>query len=347
VKLLRLASIDLLRAPPTQLGRNTYTAQNGIEVSTDHMDGVEACLLPGMRPQVAPAGHPQFVFPTQRSKVRMGVSTLVDCSPADVRDGAARIPRALLAPLEQAIGEYADVLGVTYQCRRIIRSPEPCVAIAAGPGEEALFQRITHLEPERADVGGALVMPPRLPNDLQSLVADRMDGLALLADSLGEDSAIGRIRDLFRLFERAFRSGPTACIGPLAQFLGSHPRNDALQYSQAEVAHWFDVLRATSMHADRRPTYARSADVAPHLGRVEVAAYDVLFNKELWRDATASRRSALDIASGVQTNGTTVVLGPGASVQIPWMDPWSGYPIDHGARVALTPGWVWRSNPDD
>ncbi len=69
---------------------------------------------------------------------------------------------------------------------------------------------------------GVRIMPPAMPHVIsQDALQDRLDGVALLADSLSEDSAIARARELFRLFERAFRAGPSGCVDPLTSFLQS------------------------------------------------------------------------------------------------------------------------------
>lgn len=348
VRIIRLASIHLLRAPPTEMGRSPYVAQNGVEVHPEQIHGVDRCLVDGARPEVAPATQPAIIWPTEEARVQVGVSASLELDMPEVVEGGVEVPHDALDQMETAIGEYADLLAITYQCRRLIRSPQPCVAIAPSAVDQEPFRSVTHLRATREQIGSARVMPPVLPGDLKSLLADRMDGVALLADSLGEDSPIGRIRDLFRFFERAFKRSPGECVDPVTTFLRSHPRHDALQYSKAEVQHWFEVLRATSMHADRRSTYARSTDVAPHLGRMEVAAYDVLFNKEYWRRPSARRRGALELAAGVEpTGGSTVVMGPGAAVQIQWMDPWGGYPTERVSRITLPDGWVSRLWPTE
>jgi hypothetical protein len=348
VRIARFASIHLLRVPPTEMGRSPHVAQNGVEVHTEHIHGVHRCLLEGARPEVAPATRPRFIWPSEDARVRVGVSTFLDWEAPEVVEGGVEVPRAALDRMETAIGEYADLLAITYQCRRLIRSPQPCVAIAPSDGEQMLFRQVTHLRATRDQIGSARIMPPILPGDLRSLLADRMDGVALLADSLGEDSPIGRIRDLFRFFERTFKKGPHDCIEPVTTFLRSHPRHDALRYGKAEVQHWFDDLRGASMHADRRSTYARSVDVAPFLGRMEFAAYDVLFNKEHWRHPSARRRAAFQLAVGVNPTGRSpVVMGPGAAVQVEWMDPWGGYPTESGVHVGIPEGWISRLSPPD
>ena len=187
------------------------------------------------------------------------------------------------------------------------------------------------------------MMPPSIPNSLTSALSDRLDGLALLADSLAEDTAVARSRELFRLIERAFRRGPADCIEPLATFLVGHPRHDALQYSKDEITHWLTQLRGEVVHADRRRTYARSPDVEPYLARMEFAGYDVLFNKEQWRHPSARRRHQQDFMSAVQKDGGGVaVLHPGATVAIDCIDPWNVFPVDFESHVRLTPEWIWR-----
>ncbi len=207
---------------------------------------------------------------------------------------------------EAAIVEYGDLLGVMLQCKRQFRSPDPCVAVTFTPEEVANGVVGLARSHDRFTKARVLRHSEKDPSIVERLVADRLDGIALLADSLAEDGAAARVRDLFRLFERAFALSPGRAIKPLTSFLASSPRR--LGYTESEVASWLVSLRSKLSHADRRDDYARSHDADPFLGRIEYAAYDVLFNKAKWRDQSADRRDGLRFASAVDQSRTNSVV---------------------------------------
>lgn len=340
--LCRLATIRLDRQPPSTMGRWTYAASNGVQVRIGDIDGVQSCYPPWAQP--APPGDRALIaWPYEHSRVRVFVSASVDAGPVPVFDGGLRVPEEPRRRAEIAIGEYADVLAVAHQCRRTLRSPRPCVALEPSTDSEREVVGGAHLRVSEVGVGTARVMPAVVPGELTTVLADRLDGLALLADALAEDTAIGRVRELFRFFERAFRSGPHECVRPLTAFLQSNPRQDALGFSEDELKHWFESLRPEAVHGDRRRTYARSPDAEPFFGRMEVAAYDVLFNKTEWRRPSTHRRSQQEFMGGLLPDGRTpVTFHPGSTLVVPWIDEWGVYPVDHEAKVALPPDWIWR-----
>ncbi len=177
------------------------------------------------------------------------------------------------------------------------------------------------------------------------LLGDRTDGLALLADSLAETGAVGRCRDFFRLFERAFKRDSDKLIPPLSTFLESNPRHDALAFSHDEVRHWVKIIRPMTIHADRSKIVGRNPEVEPYLGRMESAAYDVLFNKRNWRQPSAQRQQRVTFMSGVSKDRfTQVALQLGATIYVRWIDPFGVFPIDHSAPASVDDrdGWIWR-----
>ena len=256
----------------------------------------------------------------------MGIDTLVGV------DDDARLR------LEAAIIEFGDFLSVTYQCRRIVRSPVPCVAIVPeGEGEAAELAQASGIRsPFKARPRGRLLPDIGEGVDVGAAVVDRLDGLALLADALSEDGAIGQLHNLFRVFERAFRKGPGDCAKLLLAFLKAGPVD--LGWTDSEVNDWFLRLRPEATHADRREPFARAADAEPHLGRLEHAAYDVLLNKARWRSADSERRDLITLRAGVDADNETVRLQTPTAVLIaPWLDPFGVFPIDFNFRPEIGP----------
>ena len=340
--MLRLATISLTRPPPTRFDPRPYRATNSLEVHVQGIDGIAEQVSD--EPQTDRSEGVSVIWPREHETARVAIAVPVEAGPPEVAGAALVVPDAPRRAAEAAIGEYADVLGVLYQCKRTVRSPQPCVALAASSAdEEAQFEDVRTLLAGEGGFPSARVMPLVPTHTLMVAIADRLDGLALLADSLAEDTAVARSRELFRLFERAFRRGPSACVEPLTTFLTRHPQHHALGFTSAEVQFWMENLRAESVHADRRPSFARSPEVEPFLARMEFAAYDVLFNKDRWRQPSAARRSQQVFMSAVESDRRgLVVFQPGAPVMINWIDPWGVFPTDYRARLTLGPEWIWR-----
>lgn len=342
VQLLRLATIRLAGPPPRVFDSLPYLASNGVEVRPDSVDG-----LPSDPPgdlEGVPSGGLIVTWPREDQRVRLVVFATVDAGAPSLTGDRLDVPDEPRRRAEAAIGEYADLLAIIHQCKRSIRSPRPSLALAPASHDELLrLEDVPGLSQRSAGSAAVRVIPLISTEAGSQILADRLDGVGLLADALSEDTAIGRVRELFRFFERAFRLPPPKCISPVATFLQSNPRHKDLGFTGKEVSYWFETLRAEVTHADWRPSYLRSADLEPYLGRLELAAYDVLFNKSIWRHPSATRQSRMDFMSGISPQGTSVVVfQPTATLLVAWMDPYNVYPVDHEATVTLPQPWIWR-----
>lgn len=340
--LIRFAVIVLSRPAPARLGRWTYPAQNGETVSVVALPKVEQDVT---EEEEAPdhLGGPTMVFAQSRHKAVLLVEVHTAAGVPTIDDaGLVSLPEEARRRAEQAIVEYADLLGVVYQCKRSILSPDPCVAVySADPDDARRLDESSGLQTPIVTRPRTIVLPELRPDSpYRDLLRDRLDGLALLADSLAEDGAVGRVHDLFRLFERAFARGPSGCAPPLTQFLSTASR--PLRYSEAEVTDWFQRLRPIVTHADRREEYARGPDVEPHLARIELAAYDVLFNKATWRNPAADRRAGMELTGGIDPDGTVVLFRQDGTIVLTWLDPFGVFEIDKGATITVSPPAIWR-----
>lgn len=340
VLLYRLATIRLLRPPPSHVSAADYVATNGVPVATAALDGTAVDTPSNRDPRAH--GAPTFIWPNEHKRVRVGVWAVVPAGPPDVIAGQVQVPQDKRLLAEEAIDEYADILAVTHQCRRVLRSPIPCVGMAPEDEAERIAVGGCRLQHGYADRGLPRVMLPSVtPEGVGADLADRRDGIGLLADALSEDTPIGRVREILRLFERAFSEGPSKVTKPLATFLASGPWNHVLRYTEDEARHWLQGMRGFVVHADRRGTYARSRDVEPYVGRMEYAAYDVLFNKATWRDRAPDRRVVRRFTTGVSPDGTTIeLLDPNGLVMMPWLDPYGSYPVDHESTLTLPEEWI-------
>jgi hypothetical protein len=344
VKLMRLATIRLTRPPPTAMGKWTYRATNGVDVITELITGIERDITDD--PVAGPTTRGRFDWPREHDKVRVAAYAIVDAGSPQLVADRLEVPSGPRRSADLAIAEYADVLAVVHQCKRTIRSPQPSVALApSDAAEHKMLAGVTGLRnPAGREPKGARVMPPAIPGQVIQTLTDRLDGLAMLADSLSEDTAIGRVRELFRLFERAFRESPSGCVDPLTSFLSTAPRHDASQYTSEEIRHWFLQLRPAAIHADRHDHFARSADISPFLSRIEFAAYDVLLNMATWGDVSSPRRTKQHSFMSAPRPGSLapVVLQRGASLTVDWLDPFGVHPVDWEATLSIPDSWHWR-----
>lgn len=342
VWLTRLVSIELTNPSPAAVTPQTCTATNGVVITLGAVDG--------NREPPAPAGAGVTVmWPFERDRVMVAASATVAAGPPDIDgDGRLRVPSGPRSRAEAALEEFADLLAVGHQCARVVRSPMAASVTmsAADDTEQAAIAGVTEFAmPDDAEKAPtARVIAAIHPSQLSEVLGDRLDGVALMADALSEVNAVARARELFRFFERAFTRGSSRLTAPLAKFLRSHPRQDALAYSTEEVQHWLTTLRGQTIHADERPTFARTGELRPHLGRLEVAAYDVLFNKKVWRSENTSRRQGVSILSAVKPDRRGVVLlSPAAELRMSWLDRFERYPTDFAMKVGVAAGHVWAT----
>lgn len=341
--LVRYITIRLTRPSPHAMGQWPYRASNGIEVQVQDIQGIQRDLT--THTVLVPEQTPTVIWPYEHDQVRLLASARAEAGEPHMLGQHLEVPVDRRSATEFAIREYADVLGVSLQCKTALRSPRPCLALApTSAAEQEQMSKAAGLAAPSSGGTSARIMPPVMPQAVSlDVFQDRMDGVALLADSLSEDSAIARARELFRLFERAFRAGPSGCVDPLTSFLQSAPRNDASKFTTAEVATWLRKLRSRATHADVRDDYARTADLAPYLSRMEYAAYDVLFNKKDWRSKSPARRQKLSPMSVPSRDNSAVsLLHPGATIMIDWLDPFGVHPTDWECSIDLKPPWVWR-----
>lgn len=162
-------------------------------------------------------------------------------------------------------------------------------------------------------------------DDLVGDLLDRLDGVALLAEALNHDAAIGRYGQLVRVFERAFAAANVALTTPLTDFLVGHTSH---LFSAEEIAEWLES-RGAAIHADRRPEILLESDLRPIVPRMTEAAYDVLFNKRDWHSNSVDRRSGWKAASGSSgVNGDLYgTQGRATAFGMQLLDSFGAYPV--------------------
>ena len=169
---------------------------------------------------------------------------------------------------------------------------------------------------------------------------DRRDGLALLAEVYSHGRAIGRYRELMRLFELAFALPVTSLAKKAFQFLATGP----FEYTHDEVRSWC-ALRHGSVHGDRSRTsrLVLEADVQPLIDRIEQAAIDIVFNKAQWHSPSRERRRLWTPAGGT-TSGSNLFITKGVDLAIAATiyDPFNAYPVHLQGILEHPPEQWWH-----
>jgi hypothetical protein len=209
--------------------------------------------------------------------------------------------------------------------------------LAETPEERAWLASCSGLE---TDFGGVNRLPQQLTLDEATLgaLADRTDGVALLAEALSHAHATGRFHELIRVFERAFALGPYDLIEPLTVFL----QGGRFGFTGDEVRSWIE-RRQPATHADRRQEFVLEAGIRPVVARMEQAAYDVLLNKASWRNRSPERREAWHpkVGTTTPTGDFFMTKGMALSLETQALDAFRAYPLNLAASGVpnIPPEW--------
>jgi hypothetical protein len=256
-------------------------------------------------------------------------------------NGLVIIPEEPRKLAEQAIEAAANIISVFEQCKRSIASPDPYVALLPEDSESQAWlnnnaKGISCISRSLQDFRFRIKLDKNIIDSLK----DRLDGVALLAESLSHDHATGKYHEFLRLFERAFGCSSSNLVEPLAQFLTGRERSG---YTTEEVQGWVVDLRHPATHADRRPCFVLESDIRPVIQRVKQAAYDVLFNKAKWRDSSSERRKLWIPLAGTSSKSHDLFIVKGTAgirLEAQLLDGFYSYPLDLSAGInALPKGW--------
>jgi len=236
------------------------------------------------------------------------------------------IPNDIRRELEILLETYANLAAVANRCKRSLSSPYPYIAIE--PIDDEAKKWIE--EAKNIEVSTRAAIPVRMAHDFDfaksiPYLQDRLDGVALIAESLCHDHSTGRLHELMRLFERAFATAATkVCRDLLPQFLSTVDQG----FTKEEIDLWLE-LRDTSSHADRRPSFATEVDTRPAANRMEQAAYDILFNKIVWHNPSLERRSIFRPICGSLSGhcgGVFVIQKTAPKIEFQLLDGFNAYP---------------------
>jgi hypothetical protein len=142
MRFCRLASVTLSRPAPQALGRWTYTSGTGLQVRTlAPLQGAEDITDENVteRPMF---NAPSVMWPRLDESTSALIVTELDGGSVEKRpDGAIQLDQNARRSAEQALVDYADLLAVYFQCRRLLRSPSPCLALKPESDDESELLR--------------------------------------------------------------------------------------------------------------------------------------------------------------------------------------------------------------
>jgi hypothetical protein len=260
-------------------------------------------------------------------------------SPLVEAQGAVEVSRSEVEYIDAAIHTVVSMLTVSRGKRVSASAINPTIGFL---GERTELAPFVGLQTDLPAVRTTLSVddPFDLTPELASALADRPDGLALLAEALSDTSALGRYTQLLRLLELAFGRGIGKFNGELQRFLrGGATRH---WFTAQEIQHWVDS-RPRVMHADRGPIWYQR-DVALTVERLREAAVDVLFNKRNW-NAPDDERRPLRVprrGSADQAAGFFFTSGLALKVNARVFDPFGSFPMFlKGGAEAAVPFGLW------
>jgi hypothetical protein len=207
------------------------------------------------------------------------IATLtLDRRPRVVKKDLVRLSDGVLSRLNNAVEDIANLISVVEDTSRILLSPTPSFGLL--PDDDADREWLASRAALEISDHSKAAISFQQPTDLSggiALLGDRLgDGVLLMAEALALPPAGARFRDLMRMLERAFRLAGRGLIDPLTKFLRQAP----YEFTRDEVVHWIADLRHGMSHADVKDTILLDSAPAAHIPRVQLAARDVLFNKE-------------------------------------------------------------------
>jgi hypothetical protein len=287
----------------------------------------------------------QWAQELETGGLRIFVTAGIDLSerPTLNDEGLVIVPEGPLRELEILIETSANLIAVGERCKRFISSPIPSIAFLP---EDQMAREWLDSTNGILHTGTGIVGMSGLSIDsdtLTKMCSDRPDGAALLAEALAHDHPTGMFHELLRVFERAFRLTSSGLVTPLAGFLAGTD----MGYTAAEVERWLTVLRHPATHADRRAEFVLESDIRPVIPRMMQAAYDVLFNKVIWRNPSIERRQLWRPPTGTTSNSFDIYLTRGEPLQMDAeiFDEVGSYTVSLNAVLPKMPPEIWAKWP--
>lgn len=263
-------------------------------------------------------------------------------------EGFIEVPEDARRRAEAALQVAANLLSVATGGSRGLSSPSLHVAFHAQDSDERdwLGQHAGITEVQRSRSLPSFSV--RLEERHLVALADRLEGAALVAEALANAHLTGRFHELVRLFELAFAENGNRLVLHVADFLDDWP---LLGYAKTEVRRWLIRLRNPATHVDSagRNGIVLEVDLRGVIGRMTMAAYDVLLNKRNWGDRSVDRRDVWRPDTGVLgPNGDQVFVrqhSTPAPLQAQILDGFGAFPVNLAAGGLRLSDDCWPTAP--
>jgi len=329
-----------LRPAPEGMRRSVHN-YGDVDVHVAQLDGVGEDLTAQGTVQRT---NYHFALPMRDlGTARVSLDARVSCQLSPPTPGEPLpVPEEHRILCEKAIARHAALLGVVHQAEHVIFSPRPYLMLEPASDREVEWLLMTdRLAIPGLSGGGVRIAPGEwIDQDFARVLADRLEGVALLAAGLSGGQGVAKLHELMRVFENGFRLAGHSLVEPLTKFLQSYPKWE-LGYESKEVRRWIADLRHPATHADLRhaKSIVMDSDVAADLPRIEQAAYDVLFNKARWHHASFDRFQRFSFVA--MATQTASVVAPGAQLLMTdRMDHFRAFRLDEACLLDTDPSRV-------
>lgn len=288
--------------------------------------------------------------PPVEGKLRLLVKAEISIQSLEIDDEEfINLPEKERRECEVALETAANIISVFGRCGRTISSASPYIAlIIDNPKERGRLDKTRGFRTMKSLNSGHHFQIP-LSGNLVSGLQDRLTGAALMAEAFSHRMESGRYRDFVRFFEAAFSRSFSEIQKKLLQFL-----NPIFGYTSQEISEWIR-MRHPLTHGDGKKTnfILLDSDVRKLTWRMEQAALDVLFNKEIWHDPSKTRRELwIPIAATTSNKGDLMIRqGSELSLKFQLFDDFGIFPMDLQAVLSSPPESWWfkfeKTNPED
>lgn len=249
-------------------------------------------------------------------------------------DKNIEIPTQPRRELEIAIENLANMLAITEMSKRTISSTHPCIGFRTQTEDELSWLNQTN------GITYNLKMIPSFKFTVEdamknsNFLQDRLEGVALMAESMANTHVSGKLHELMRVFENAFATSSDDLVDKMSSFLNDSP----FQLSKEDIDYMIKYLRDRSTHADTNRPIMMESDIRSHIYKMEEIAYDILFNKTNWHTPDINRRDILKPKAGVKGDDTLFTYQYNANFvymgQI--LDPFGSFPFTLAATIQVS-----------
>lgn len=221
--------------------------------------------------------------------------------------------------VDEGVGKIADIISALFAVPyKIHIDPLEAFIIAIEDSEWSIFESYKVIREPAVQLLNRHIFP----QSSYALIFNRPEAAKLLAAALNAGSSSAQLTAYVRLFEAAFTTPHQALKKPLHLYLSKNN----LGYTKIESDRWI-ALRHGIAHADRNGKSFYDVDAHRYIGRLRQAAYDVAFNKLVWRSPSVKRLSRGHLTAKIDENGKFYFVEKTGNYRIGiFSDPFGRFP---------------------